>query len=36
MYFDLGLIRIQNTYVPLIADKHINSICRLNRRITLQ
>jgi hypothetical protein len=36
MYFDLGLIRIQNTYVPLIADKHINSICRLTRSITLR
>ena len=35
MYFDLGCIRVKGVYVPLVADKHINSICRLNRSLTV-
>jgi hypothetical protein len=35
IYFDLGLIRIRGTYISLINDKHINSVCRINNSITL-
>ena len=35
MYFDLGCISVQGIYVPLVADKHINSICRLNHSLTV-
>ena len=35
MYFDLGCIRVKGVYVPLVADKHINSICQLNRSLTV-
>ena len=33
--FDLGCIRVQGVYVLLVADKHINSICRLYRSLTV-
>ena len=35
MYFDLDCICVQGVYVPLVVDKHINSICLLNRSLTV-
>ncbi|MEW8547172.1 MAG: retropepsin-like aspartic protease, partial [Candidatus Thiodiazotropha sp.] len=36
MYFDLGLIRIKGIYVPIVSDKHISSIVRTAKAITLR
>ena len=36
IYFDLGLIRIKGVYAPLLTDKHVSSVVRLVRGITLR
>ena len=36
MYFDLGLIRIKGIYVPMVSDKHVSTVVRLNRSITIR
>ena len=35
LYFDLGCLRVKGVYIPLVADIHVNSICRLAKSITL-
>jgi hypothetical protein len=36
IYFDLGNLRIKNTFVPLEEDIHISSILRLTKKTTLK
>ena len=36
MYYDLGCLRVNNTYVPLIEDIHITSIVRLKFILVLK
>ena len=36
MYFELGMIRIKGVYAPLVSDKHISSIVRIARGMTLR
>ena len=36
MYYDLGCLRVNNTYVPLIEDIHIASVVRLKSTLVLK
>lgn len=36
MYFDLGCLRINNTYIPFVEDIHIASIVRVTANITIK
>lgn len=35
VYYDLGLIKIKNVYVPMVSDKRVNSMCHLATSLTL-
>ena len=35
IYFDLGLIRIKGVYAPLLSDKHVSTVVRILRAVTL-